>query len=812
MKESDGPHPVLDLTLSNRLRLVVVRDTVAPLVEIRLSVPCSEAGEPHAAATTILGEVLLRPPSEAAPSRAEAWSVSDLGSARDVNRLGVFGYTPAESLEAVLRVLAECLAEPLYHDEAVVEARQRIRAQVGIARGEARWIALAALLRRRYSGAAVPCNLPSPEALASVTPAAVRALHLSRIVPDGATLVLVGDVPSTGVAAMAERALSTWQGGQHQEPHAPGIRPPGGELALVHRPNSAQAELLLAGTALDRTHPMRPALDIASTVFGGGVASRLSRNVREDKGYAYLAASALEVVAGQPTIVIRLAAGEQSTAAALAETRRELVAMRESPPDREEIASAVRLLAGGVTTSQVSPSSSATFLANLLADGADPEWITDYPARLAAVSVEEVIAVASTHLSLDVLDTIVVGDADVIAGPLAELSGVRVRRYAGLDQVTAPVTHRSSRAAQRYRALPADLGTVPAVAPFLSRLGLGSFDPADLVSHTGRNNNWAGRTSTGQSVFVKHLGGAADDVRRRLGGIRAFEQLLAGATGTALRGPRCLGWSEDDALVAFQLVPAARNGAERADDDSFNEKDAHRTGEMIGVLHSLDPLARVPLDTSPPAFPPVAELTALTLERHRTASAAELRMWAILQQDEQLASAIRDLRENSTMAPACPAHCDLRLDQLLFAQDTVYLLDGEELRRADPARDLGTYIGEWLYRAVRALAGAAGSAAPIPDEPMPSGQETSARGVRELARLRPLMEAFCAGYRSTGRPLGSALRIRSAGFAGWHLIDRVMAQAVQRSELSAVERAALGIARTVLLSPASVTATLGLEN
>jgi hypothetical protein len=278
-----------------------------------------------------------------------------------------------------------------------------------------------------------------------------------------------------------------------------------------------------------------------------------------------------------------------------------------------------------------------------------------------------------------------------------------------------------------------------------------------------------------------------------------------------------LGWSEEDALVAFELLPAARTGAERADDGSFDEKDAHRTGEMIGVLHGLDASARVPLDTSPPALPPVAALTALTLERHRTTSAAELKMWNILQHDEQLAASIRDLQESSTTAPACPAHCDLRLDQLLFFQDTAYLLDAEELRRADPARDLGTYVGEWLYRAVRALPGTAGTAVPtwgdqMRHDPTPSDQEMSARGVRELARLRPLIEQFCAGYRSTGRPLGSTLRTRSAGFAGWHLIDRVMARAVQRSELSAVERAALGIARKILLSPASVTKTLGLES
>lgn len=75
-----------------------------------------------------------------------------------------------------------------------------------------------------------------------------------------------------------------------------------------------------------------------------------------------------------------------------------------------------------------------------------------------------------------------------------------------------------------------------------------------------------------------------------------------------------------------------------------------------------------------------------------------------------------------------------------------------------------------------------------------------------------MIEQFCTGYRSTGRPFEASLRERSAGFAGWHLIDRVMAAAARRPSLTPLDRAALGTARTVLVDPAAVTKTLGLED
>lgn len=360
----------------------------------------------------------------------------------------------------------------------------------------------------------------------------------------------------------------------------------------------------------------------------------------------------------------------------------------------------------------------------------------------------------------------------------------------------------------RYRTAPTDLASVPAVTSLLEDLGLGAFVPGQVTSHTGRNDNWSGTTSSGARVFVKHLGDPArdEDARRRLANTLAFEELVRDVPTGPLRGPRCLGRSTRDGLVVFELLPSARSGAEVADDDAFDEKHAYRVGQVIGTLHGLVPADHVVLDTSPSALPPLNELTALSLEAHRTASGAMLRLWSILQHDDGLADALRHLREQERTAGPCPIHCDFRLDQLLFTDGRIHLLDLEELRLGDPARDIGAYIGEWLYRAVTKLPGQGAE-----DGTAPSAREVTTRGARELVRIRPLAEQFCAGYLSTGRRLDDELRVRGAGFAGWHLIDRVMARAGQSSLLGPVERAAVGIARTVLLTPRAATGTLGLE-
>ncbi|MEV6583656.1 insulinase family protein [Streptomyces sp. NPDC051582] len=423
------------MTMSNGLRCVVVPDSTAPLVEIRMYIPCPTAGEAHAAATHILSDVLLHAAGGQTGEHAQAWAVADIDSARNAEWIGVFGYAPAASLPSVLREIGRHLAEPRFSDASIAEARDRLAAQVAIRRGEPRWMALTTLLRRCRTENTMPHELPSPAALRGVEPGAVRSLQSSSLTPHGAILVLVGEVQGSSVAALMEEAFSGWRRDEAPQdlPALPSAA--ADEVVLVHRPQSAQAELLMMSPGLHRTHARRPALDIANAVFGAGVASRLAMNIRERKGYAYMAGSATEMVAGSPTTVVRLAANEATAALALRDTRAELAAMISSPPTDEEIAVAKRLLAGRIATALVSPSAHATLLANLLSEGVGPEWMDDYPLALAAVGAGDVVGAALHHFDPKGFDTVVIGNATALAVSLADVPGTTVRRFERIDDV-----------------------------------------------------------------------------------------------------------------------------------------------------------------------------------------------------------------------------------------------------------------------------------------------------------------------------------------------------------------------------------------
>lgn len=346
--------------------------------------------------------------------------------------------------------------------------------------------------------------------------------------------------------------------------------------------------------------------------------------------------------------------------------------------------------------------------------------------------------------------------------------------------------------------------------PLLVRRGLGVLVDDEQTAVKGRNHNRVGTTDAGHPVFVKRLDPEQPDARARFRRLLSFEAMSATAD-TALSTPPCLGWDEEELTVIFRWLQGARSGADLAEEEAFTDGLAKRAGRAVGALHTL-PAAESADD--PPFLPPLAFFHALPARYYAQASGASLEAWCLLQNDSELAEAVGELRRMEAAAPHTAAHCDLRLDQFLWDDDTLWLCDWEEFRYADPARDVGDFVGEWLFRAVLELPskelGHPGVVGDLGADEAAAHRDVVERGVRELTRLRTRNIAFWAGYRERVPEPDPGLAKRATAFAGWHLMDRMLAAAERRPRLSALDRAAAGIGRSALIHPGRFVTALGL--
>jgi predicted Zn-dependent peptidase len=102
--------------------------------------------------------------------------------------------------------------------------------------------------------------------------------------PEAMVVTVAGRLDHDAVVAATEAALGGGSGGEVPVREAPGALAP---AVRVHRDDTEQAHLCLGWRSPSATDDDRWAMAVANQVLGGGMASRLFQQVREERGLAY---------------------------------------------------------------------------------------------------------------------------------------------------------------------------------------------------------------------------------------------------------------------------------------------------------------------------------------------------------------------------------------------------------------------------------------------------------------------------------------------------------------------------------------------
>jgi predicted Zn-dependent peptidase len=418
-----------DRMLPNGLRVVAVRRSSVPLVHLRLRVPNAIRRDTDLARTALLSRSIMLGTSRRSQGEL-AEALQGIGGGLRVDDgadgLAFAGESLRSGLRELLGLLGEVLTDAAFPRAAVEREAGRLSDHLRRAHSQPGTVADEAWLHRRYGDHPYGRSLPTPEEVAEVSPRSLKALHQRRVVPSGSLLVLVGDLTPARAIDQVEKALAEWQGGPGatvaKVPDVPRL-----PLLLVDRPGAVQSNLRLGGRAPRRTDDWYAAGQLANGIYGGSFSSRLTQNIREDKGYTYSPHSSVRHLRGDSRLVTSAEVATEVTAPAMVEVLYELGRIAALPPSAEELEDTVQYLTGTLALGTSTQAGLAETLADLLTDGKSVDWLQEYPARLASTTPEEVMRAATKILAPANMVSVVVGDADVVESSLALLTDVTRR-------------------------------------------------------------------------------------------------------------------------------------------------------------------------------------------------------------------------------------------------------------------------------------------------------------------------------------------------------------------------------------------------
>ncbi len=230
--------------------------------------------------------------------------------------------------------------------------------------------------------------------------------------PDNAALVVVGDVTWKTLMPRVKRAFGRWKKSGKRKVYRYTAKPSSGRLFAVNRRRSPQSVLRIGEIGPARSHADMVKLLVMNTILGGSFSSRINMNLREKHGFTYGAYSSFSFNRRPSPFGVRTSVKTAATAPAIREILAELRAMAGGKVTAAELDLAKSYLSVSVSGWFVTNGGVAGAVSRLFLHQLPLDFWSKFPARVKAVSANDVAAVAKRHLHPDKMKIVVVGDLD----------------------------------------------------------------------------------------------------------------------------------------------------------------------------------------------------------------------------------------------------------------------------------------------------------------------------------------------------------------------------------------------------------------
>jgi predicted Zn-dependent peptidase len=258
---------------------------------------------------------------------------------------------------------------------------------------------------------------PTEERVRGYTIDDVRGFHQAVFGARRAHVYVVGQFDESAVEKAIRESFATWDAGPEPARKVPEMR---SERAvhLVDRPGAPQSTLRIGLPALDPTHDDYMALVVTNALLGGSFGSRITSNIRENKGYTYSPYSSVTTHYRSAHWVQNADVTTAVTGASLKEIFYEIERLREQPPTAEELEGIQNYLAGIFVLQNSSRGGIIIQLAKLRLHGLDDSFLTNYVKNIHAVTPQRMQEIAKRYIRPDEMTIVVVGDRSKVTSQL----------------------------------------------------------------------------------------------------------------------------------------------------------------------------------------------------------------------------------------------------------------------------------------------------------------------------------------------------------------------------------------------------------
>jgi zinc protease len=328
----------------------------------------------------------------------------------------------SEFAPRAIALVADVARNPAFPPADVARVQTDLVRQLAIARTQPGQLA-----REQWAGALYPDHaygrtLPTEALLGSYTVDQVRAFHAAHVGAARSHLYVAGRFDDAAVQKAARDALADWARGPE---HAPVKVAPSAQatVRVVDRPGAVQSTLIVGLRVATPSSADYVPLLVTDALLGGAFGSRITSNIREQKGYTYSPRSQIETPESNAAWSEQADVTTNVTGASLTEIFKEVARLRSEPPPADELRGIQSYLAGVFVLRNSTRQGIVRQLSFVEKHGLTDDYLRNFAQRVWAVTPADVQRIASTYLDPKKMTIIVVGDRKQVEGQLTPWTG-----------------------------------------------------------------------------------------------------------------------------------------------------------------------------------------------------------------------------------------------------------------------------------------------------------------------------------------------------------------------------------------------------
>src|SRR5215212_1431582 len=219
-----APHQIFipaahETVLPNGLTVVVIEDRRLPLISYRLAFRVGSAFDPPGLpGLTDLLAGLLPEGTESRTSRELAEEVARMGASLSAGANSDYTIVAASALsqfnDQILNLMADVVLQPSFPENEVQLAKQNTKESLRQQRAQPSFLASEMVSRVIFGEHPYSIVAPTPESIDRCSRDDFVNFHRSKLVPNSAVFIVVGDVRYEDIVRRLESLFSTWEKGE----------------------------------------------------------------------------------------------------------------------------------------------------------------------------------------------------------------------------------------------------------------------------------------------------------------------------------------------------------------------------------------------------------------------------------------------------------------------------------------------------------------------------------------------------------------------------------------------------------------------